>query len=223
MQPAVRETEIEQPAFEPDPVAAWAGMPYPLLLDLSSLELTDRQLEQISADNGNLQFELTAKGELVIMAPTGYPGMEQEMELGRQVANWAKQDGTGTTSGASGGFRLPNGAVLAPDAAWTVRERLEEWIAQRDALSRSERPGYPGLCPDFVVELRSAGDPLAMLQRKMEEYLENGARLGWLVDPIEKRVHIYRPGQPIEVLDGPETVSGDPELPGFELNLAEIW
>ena len=121
------------------------------------------------------------------------------------MTDWAKQDGTGTVVGASGGFRLPNGALLAPDAAWTVRERLEEWVAQRDALPRSERDAaYPAFCaPTLWLELRSEGDPLAMLQRKMEEYLENGARLGWLIDPINKQVHVYRPGVQVEILDRP--------------------
>ena len=223
MQPAVRITETEHQTFEPDPAVTWAGMPYPLLLDLSSLQLTDRQLEQICADNGNLQLELTAKGELVIMPPTGYPGMEEEMEMARQVANWAREDGTGVASGPSGGFRLPNGALLAPDAAWTVRARVQEWVAQRDSLPRSQRRSFPALCPDFVLELRSPGDKLANVQRKMEEYLENGARLGWLIDPINKQVHVYRPGVPVEILDSPATISGDPELPGFELNMVEIW
>ena len=127
MQPAVRETEIEQQIIEPDPVAAWAGMPYPLLLDLSSLELTDRQLEKLFADNGDLQFEVTAKGELVIMAPSGEYVAERENELAAQVRNWAKEDGTGISYGATGGFRLPNGALYGPDVSWVNRERRDAW------------------------------------------------------------------------------------------------
>ena len=222
MQPAARATETESPD-DPVPELVWAGMPYPLLLDVSSLKLTDQQLEKIFSDNVNLQFELTPKGELVIMAPTGYPGLEQEMELARQVANWAKLDGTGIASGPSGGFRLPNRALYVPDASWTDRTRIEDWVIRRDAPPRSERRAFPALCPDFVVELRPEGDPLPMLQRKMEEYLENGARLGWLIDPINRRVHVYRPGEPVQVLESPETVSGNPVLSGFELDLVEIW
>ena len=198
-------------------------MPFPLLLDVSSLELTDQQLEQISADNGNFQLELTAKGELVVMPPTGDPGSFNEARLTTRVDIWAMEDGTGIVAGPSGGFRLPNGAVYAPDVSWVLRERLEAWRQGREEGPEGGRGGFPGLCPDFVLELRSEGDSLASLQRKMEEYLENGARLGWLIDPINRRVHVYRPGEPVATLENPETVSGDPVLPGFELNLVEIW
>lgn len=223
MQPTVGVTDTEKSQNVPDLERAWAGLPCPLLLDLSSLKLTDRQLEQISFDNRDLMLELTAKGELVIMPSSGYPGMERENELSFQVTYWAKQDGTGIASGPTGGFRLPTGALYAPDASWTERGRIEEWVVQRDALPRSERQAYPALCPDFMVELRSEGDPLTMVQRKMEEYLENGARLGWLIDPINRSVYIYRPGEPMEVLESPETISGEPVLPGFELDLRDIW
>ena len=198
-------------------------LPCPLLLDVSSLQLTDRQLEKISVDNGALQLELTAKGELVIMPPSGDPGSFQETELARQVSNWARQDGTGITYGPSGGFRLPNGALYAPDVSWVTSERLEAWRREREEFPKENRGSFPGLCPDFVLELRSQGDTLISLQRKMQEYLENGARLGWLIDPINKQVHVYRPGEAVIILDEPETVSGDPVLPGFVLQLQEIW
>ena len=217
MQPSVRLTETAPP--ERDNV----GLPNPLLLDVSSLELTDRQLEKISADNGDLSLELTAKGELVIMPPTGYPGWERETELTVQVSIWAKQDGTGVVSGPSGGFRLPNGALYAPDVSWVNRQRLEAWRKEQAEKPEENRGRFPGLCPDFVLELRSESDTLASVQRKMEEYMENGARLGWLIDPTQRRVHIYRPGEPAEVLENPATVPGEPVLPGFELNVQEIW
>ena len=124
--------------------------------------------------------------------------------------------GQASLSGASAGFRLPNRALLGPDAAWVLRERWE-------AFSEVERKTFPPVCPDFVMDLRSNSDTLASVQRKMNEYIENGAQLGWLVDPIQKRVHIYRPGTSVEVLDNPDTVSGGPLLSGFELNLREIW
>ena len=222
MQPAVRVTETEPPD-QPVPERAWAGMPYPLLLDLSSLKLTDQQLEKIFADNGDLQFEITAKGVLVVMAPTGDPGSFRETRLSTRVDIWAMQDGTGVAYGPSGGFRLPNGAMYAPDVSWVSLERLEAWRNEREENPEETRAGFPDLCPDFVLELRPPNDTLASLQRKMEEYLQNGARLGWLIDPINKRVHIYRAGEEVEILDGPATVSGDPVLPGFVLDLQEIW
>lgn len=223
MQPAIEITNDNRPE-ETSSAQAWEGMPYPLLLDLSCLELTDDQIEQISIANSNLQLELTAKGQLVIMPPTRFPGFQSENDLACQVTHWAKEDGTGIASGPSGGFRLPNGALYAPDASWTLRVRMEEWLSrQNEALATVERGGYPALCPDFVLELRSEGDTLVRVQRKMQEYLENGARLGWLVDPINRRVYIYRPGEAEVALDEPETVSGDPVLPGFVLHLQDIW
>lgn len=196
-----------------------------LALDLNSLALTDRQLIKISADNDDLRFELTAKGELVIMPPTGDPGGWRENELAFQVTLWAKQSGAGIAFGAAAGFRLPNGAVRAPDVSWVSREKWSAWQAsqlERDADNEA-RNSFPNICPDFVLELRSPSDALTDLRRKLEEYLENGARLGWLIDPVDRRVHIYRPGEPVEALEDPATVSGERVLPGFELNLREIW
>ncbi len=209
-------TQVVDKDVSPPPEPGVPHLPYPFLLDVSSLDLTDRQLEKISADNDNLQLELTAKGELVIMPPgfafTGW----QETRLLLQVANWSDQNGTGVTFNSASGFRLLNGAVYAPDVSWVLRER---W----DTLSEDERKSFSPCCPDFVLELRSPSDTLVSVQRKMEEYVENGARLGWLIDPSRKRVHIYRPGTPVEVLEDPATVSGEPVLPGFALNLQEIW
>ena len=189
---------------------------HPLVLDLRAVELTDEQILRISSDNDDLRLELTAKGELVIMPPAFSRTGWQENELCFQLTLWARQDGTGITFGPSAGFRLPNGAVLAPDASWIPRERWE-------SLTEGERKGFAQVCPEFVSEIRSQADTLASLQEKMDEYMENGARLGWLVDPLQKRVHVYRPGTSVEVLDDPATVSGETVLPGFELNIQEIW
>ena len=216
MQPSVDLNEFASPGTGSYPESACDTLPSPLLLDLSSLKLTDRQLEKISADNGDLQLELTARGELVIMPPTNSLGGRKEGRLFSRVDAWAELDGTGLAFGSSAGFRLPNGATRAPDVSWILNER---W----DALSEDEQNSYAPCCPDFVLELRSRYDPLGGLQRKMEEYVENGARLGWLIDPTQRRVHIYRPGEPAEVLENPATVSGEPVLPGFELNVQEIW
>ncbi len=129
---------------------------------------------------------------------------------------WARRDGAGVIFDSSAGFLLPNGAMRAPDAAWVLRSRLEP-------LSAEAKERFIPLTPDFVVELRSPSDRLADLERKLEEYRSQGARLGWLIDPQERRIHVYRPGRPPEVLDDPAEVSGAPELPGFLLDLEPIW
>ena len=191
-------------------------LPNPLILDLQAIGITDEQLIKISSDNGDLRLELTAKGELVVMPPSVSLTGWQEGELYFQLTLWARQDGTGITFGPSAGFRLPNGAVRAPDASWMLQERWQ-------ALTEDERKTFAHFCPDFVLELRSQSDTLVSLQGEMEEYMENGARLGWLVDPFQKRVHVYRPGTTVEVLQNPATVSGEAVLPGFELNIQSIW
>src|SRR5262249_46606376 len=131
-------------------------------------------------------------------------------------ASWAETDDTGLTFGSSTGFTLPNGAIRSPDASWVRRER---W----DALTKEQRTRFAPICPDFVVELRSPTDRLSDLHDKMQEYIDNGARLGWLIDLIDKRAYIYRPGQPVESLDDPATLNGDPVLPGFILSVRELY
>ena len=125
-------------------------------------------------------------------------------------------DGTGLAFDSSAGFTLPNGAIRSPDASWVRRER---W----NALTPDQQEKFAPLCPDFVVELRSRTDRLSDLHDKLQEYIDNGARLGWLIDPIDKRVYVYRPGQPVESLDDPATLSGDPVLTGFVLPVRELW
>jgi Uma2 family endonuclease len=129
---------------------------------------------------------------------------------------WVEADGTGVGFDASTGFMLPNGATRSPDLAWVKRERWE-------ALTAEQRKGFASLCPDFVLELRSPSDALATVQATMQEYLDNGAQLGWLIDPLEKSVYIYRPQTPAECLDNPQTISGDPVLPGFVLEPGRVW
>ncbi len=188
----------------------------PLVLDLKSFDITNEQLVQFCADNGDLRFELTAKKELLIMPPEGLKTGARSAVLLRELAIWARDDGRGLAFGSSAGFRLPNGAMRAADACWILASR---W----DALPEDEQELFAHIVPDFVVELRSRSDTVRSQQNKMVEYLENGVLLGWLVDPYNRTVHIYRAGQPVEVLEDPETVSGDPVLSGFELNLQEIW
>ena len=146
------------------------------------------------------------------MAPTGWETGEREPEIARQLGNWAKADGSGVATSSAAGYRLPDGAVRAPDAAWVLRSRLAR-------VSAEQRLRFLPLCPDFVLELRSPTDRLQDLQAKLQEYLANGARLGWLLDPEARHVYVYRPDAPIERLDQPDTVAGDPVLPGFVLDL----
>ncbi|HWS86437.1 MAG TPA: Uma2 family endonuclease [Pyrinomonadaceae bacterium] len=185
-------------------------------VDAHSLGLTDEQFFQLCQDNRDLRFEMTARGELIIMAPTGSEMGRRNARINQRLLNWADADSTGVVFDSSAGFRLPNGARVSPDASWVSRERYE-------AVPPEEREKFAPVCPDFVVELRSPSDNLQELQGRMAEYVENGAQLGWLLDPSNRRVYVYRPGREVEILEGPETVSGDPVLPGFVLSLQEIW
>lgn len=150
------------------------------------------------------------------MPPTGWETGERNSELTTQIRLWAKADGRGAASDSSTGFILPNKAERAPDAAWVRRERLAQ-------LTAEQRRKFLPLCPDFAVELMSPSDKLLVVQAKMEEYIANGAQLGWLLDPDNRTVYVYRPNVPLETLENVLEVSGDPELPGFVLQLAEIW
>jgi Uma2 family endonuclease len=189
----------------------------PLVLRMRPLiELSDDDLLALSALNRDLRMERNAEGDLLLMPPAGGDAGESNAEIGMQLRVWAKRDGTGTTFDSSTGFRLPNGAVRSPDASWMPRARLE-------LISPEQRRKYLPACPDFVLELRSPSDRLATLHAKLREYLANGARLGWLLDPESRRVFVYRPDQAVEELDDPATVAGDPVLPGFALDLRAVW
>jgi Uma2 family endonuclease len=177
---------------------------------------TDDELYEMCQANRELRVERTAEGELLIMPPTGGKTGNRNLRLAAQLSVWADRDGTGVGFDSSTGFLLPNGAERSPDASWIRRTR---W----DALTPEQQERFPPLCPDFVAELRSPSDSIEDLRHKMTEYLDNGAALGWLVDPYEKRVEIYRPGEDTEALDAPEELSGDPVLPGFVLRLDQIW
>jgi Uma2 family endonuclease len=192
------------------------NLPYLLELSVKSVGLTDEQFFLLCRDNPELRFELTAQKGLIIMPPTGSRTGWRNSELNYQLVQWAKADGTGLTFDSSTGFTLPNGAKRSPDGAWVRRERWE-------ALSEEEQDEFAPLYPDFVMELRSPQDRLSTLQGKMSEYIENGAQLGLLIDPSVRRAYIYRPGQPVESLDNPDSIRGDPVMPGFVLNLAGIW
>lgn len=178
--------------------------------------MTDDEFYEFCQKHPDLRIERSSEGDLIIMPPTGGETGHSNFKLTVHFGNWAEKDGTGLGFDSSTVFRLPNGADRSPDVAWVRRERWE-------ALTDEEREKFPPLCPDFVIELRSRTDRLRPLQDKLEEYIENGAQLGWLIDPQEKKVWIYRPHSAVECLDHPATVSGDPELPGFLLPLDRIW
>jgi Uma2 family endonuclease len=180
------------------------------------IQLTPDQLYELCQANRDLRIERTAQGALQIMPPTGGSTGDRNAELTMQLRIWAKRNGIGVAFDSSTGFMLPNGAMRSPDAAWILLSRWE-------SLRREEQAGFTPLCPDFVVELRSPADNLSALQSKMQEYLDNGLSLGWLIDPEDKRVYVYRPQAEVECLDSPETVSADPVLPGFVLELRDIW
>lgn len=175
----------------------------------------DEEFEDFCAQYPDLRIEMTVEGEVIIMAPVTSEGGKRNFNLTGRFAAWVERDATGVGFDSSSGFTLPNGAKRSPDVSWIRRER---W----DALTDEERNEFAPVCPDFVVELRSKSDRLTTLQKKMEEYLANGAQLGWLIDPIERRVHIYRPGVSVEVLDNPPEISGAPLLKGFVLKLDGI-
>lgn len=191
--------------------------PIPLQLELgSALELTDAELLELCRRNPELRIERSPEGDLEVMTPSGGESSHRNAEVLFALMAWAREDGTGVAFDSSGGFSLPDGAMRAPDTSWVRRDRLDEVPAEA-------RKGFLPLCPDFVVEVRSPTDPLPPLRAKMDEYTANGARLGWLIDPGERAVEIYRPGAEPERLTAPARISADPELPGFELDLRPIW
>ncbi len=188
-----------------------------LALNLNPLgPLTHEAFYQLCEANPDIKFERTAEGELIIMSPTGGETGERNSEINYQLRRWTKQNKQGKCFDSSTCFQLPNGAERSPDSSWV---RLERW----ESLSVEERQTFPPLAPDFVVELRSPSDRMKKLQDKMQEYINNGVRLGWLIDPQNKRVEIYRPGQAVKVLDFPQSLSGEDVLPGFVLDLSEIF
>ncbi len=188
-----------------------------MALDLSPIvELTDERFSELCRANRDLRLERTAEGELVVMPPAGSESSRRNARITSQLLVWSDRDRTGVVFDSSGGFKLPNGAIRAPDAAWI---RLDSW----NKLTDEEKEKFAPVCPDFVIELRSASDSLSGVQEKMREYLENGAELGWLIDPQDKRVHVYSREAQVETLDNPPSITGEPLLPGFVLDLQEIW
>lgn len=166
--------------------------------------------------NSHLSIERTATGKLIIMSPAGSETGNRNFKLIQQLANWTDRDGSGIGFDSSAGFALPNGSTRSPDASWI---KLTKW----NSLSAQQKTKFAPICPDFVVELRSPSDNLKMLQDKMQEYIDNGVSLGWLIDRTTRQVYIYTPDSEVKSLDNPQTISGEPILSGFVLDLTKIW
>jgi Uma2 family endonuclease len=181
------------------------------------LYVTQEQFVALSAVNRDVKLEKTAQGELIVNPPTGWETGERNRSLTGQLDRWYEEnEDLGKAFDSSTGFILPNGATPSPDASWVSQKR---W----DALTSEQKGTFANICPDFVVELRSSSDRIESLQGKMREYIDNGARLGWLLDPQQRRVEIYRPGLAVELLENPESLSGEEVLLGFVLNLRRVW
>ncbi|MDY7020488.1 MAG: Uma2 family endonuclease [Cyanobacteriota bacterium] len=191
-----------------------------LLIELPKtikLSVTPEQFTLLVAANRDLRLERTSQGELIVNPPTGWETGERNSNLSGELYLWWRNSGEpGKIFESSTGFRLPNGATRSPDASWVSRERWDE-------LTTEQKGTFANICPDFVVELRSSSDRVAVLQAKMREYIENGAKLGWLIDPQNRRVEIYRPQLDVEVLENPTELSGEEVLRGFVLKLRRIW
>ncbi len=191
---------------------------FPIVLNFQAVleKIGDDEFEDFCRRNPDVEMEMTKEGELVIMPPTGGTTGNRNFSLIVAFGNWAERNAKGLSFDSLTVFKLPNGAKRSPDLSWIVNERWEK-------LTAKEQEKFPPLCPDFVVELRSPSDSLKNLQNKIAEYIENGARLGWLIDPLEKKVHVYAPDAEIEILDDPKQVGGEPLLEGFTLNVRKLW
>lgn len=181
-----------------------------------TFKVTHEQFQQIAAVNRDLRLERTATGELIIMAPTGSDTGYRNQDMSGQLWLWNRQTKLGVVFDSSSGFKLPNDADRSPDASWV---KLERW----QTLTPKEREGFAPLCPDFVVELRSKSDNMEPLREKMREYIANGSCLGWLIDRKNQKVEIYRQNGDVEILDNSRTLSGEDLLPGFVLDLTDVW
>jgi Uma2 family endonuclease len=181
-----------------------------------TLTVTREQFIELAIANRELQLERTAQGELIVNPPTGGETGYRNLDIEGQLWLWNQRTRLGKAFNSSTGFHLPNGADRSPDASWVRQER---W----DALTPEQKESFIPLCPDFAIELRSKSDNMEPLRVKMREYINNGARLGWLIDRKNRKVEIYRQNREVEVLENPATLSGEDVLPGFVLDLTEIW
>ena len=184
----------------------------------SNLKLTisETEFDRLAIANRDLRLERKQNGEIIIMPPTGGETGNKNLKILLQLGNWNEQRQTGLVFDSSTGFRLPSSAIRSPDASWVSNDK---W----NSLTPERKKQFPPICPEFIVELRSPTDNLKTLQNKMSEYLANGLILGWLIDPINKKVEIYRAGKNKETLDRPTILSGENVLPGFSLDLNKVW
>ena len=199
-----------------DAAFALSGIEPPRLVLRPLLKLDEEQFFQLTLQNPEQPLEQNAQGEVIIVAPTGGFSGRRNSKLIQQLENWNDKDQRGEVFDSSTLFRLPKGSARSPDAAWVERSRWE-------ALTEEEQERFPPLCPDFVIELRSKTDRLVDLQEKLVEYLDNGAQLGWIIDPLLKQVHLYTAGHAVQILDQPATVAGTGCMAGFTLNLKDIF
>jgi Uma2 family endonuclease len=186
-----------------------------IALNIQSVCLTDDQFIRLCSGNADFRFEISPQKELIIMPGTGPKTDNKNAEITGQLWRWTKEDGSGVCFGSSAIFILPNGARRIPDGAWIPKNR---W----DNVSRETKSELIAICPDFLIELRSSSDRLPLLEAKMEEYIENGARLAWLLDPIDNCATIYSPGHARQRIENPAIISGDPVLPRFNFDFREI-
>ena len=195
-------------------------------IDLNNLELpltlrpnspvSDEDLMRFSERNKPYKIERNKHGEITIMTPVNYRGGKHEGYVAASLLLWAEEDGRGSAVPANVGFNLPDGSCLAPDAAWLTREREE-------ALTLEQQNSFPPLCPDFVIEIRSRSDPRRAVENKMQTWLDNGAKLAWLIDPIDGNITIYRLGHVPETLNRPEAVVATDPVDGFKLLCTRLW
>ncbi|MGH9768718.1 MAG: Uma2 family endonuclease [Blastocatellia bacterium] len=185
-------------------------------IDALLKDFTEEDFFEMCRQNPDLRVEMSKEGDIIFMPPTGGETSKHNFNLNTDFGIWIRNDGTGIGFESNALFVLPNGAKRSPDMSWV---KLERW----NKLSEEERKSFPHICLDFVVELRSPSDSIKDLKEKMEEYIENGAQLGWLIDPIQKKVYVYRLNAEVEELDNPDSISGDPLLKGFVLDLKNYF
>jgi Uma2 family endonuclease len=178
---------------------------FPINLDAILKDVTEEDFLELCRQNPDMRIEMSKEGDIIILPPTGGETSRHNFNLNTDLGTWARRNGTGVCFESNAMFLLPNGAKRSPDLSWV---RLERW----NARTAEQRKSFPPLCPDFVLELRSPSDSLKSVKAKMEEYIENGAELGWLIDPSQKKVYVYRPGAAVEELDNPTSISGEPVL-----------
>jgi Uma2 family endonuclease len=187
-----------------------------LTIDIEAINLSDEQFFLLCQKNRDLRFERNAKGDLIIMPPTGGETGKRNAGITSQLWLWNQQYKLGIAFDSSTGFKLPSGANRSPDASWIP---LETW----ESLTSAQKQKFLPLAPDFVIELLSPTDTLEDTQKKMQEYIENGTKLGWLINPKKKQIEVYRQGKEKEILSNPQTISGENILPDFQLDLELIW